>query len=52
MVGGLVKDMNRAQWLVVKVVGLLGMISSHNATNMVQTFVNHKYIHYLTSHTC
>jgi len=52
MVGGLVKEINSAQWLAVKVLGLMGMISSHNATNKVQTFVDHKYIYYLTSHTC
>jgi hypothetical protein len=52
MVGGLVKEINSAQWLVVKVLGLLGMISSHNAINKVQTFVDQKYIYYLTSYTC
>jgi len=52
MVGGLVKEISSAQWLVLKVLGLMGMISSHNATSKVQTFVDHKYIYYLTSHTC
>jgi len=52
MVGGLVKETDSAQWLVVKVVGLMGLISSHNATSKVETFVDHKYIYYLTSDTC
>jgi len=52
MASGLVKEINSAKWLVVKILGLMGMISSHNATNKVQTFVDHKYMCYLTSHTC
>jgi hypothetical protein len=52
MVGGLVKEINSAQWLVVKVLGLMGVISSPNASNKVQTFVNYKYMYYLNSHTC
>jgi len=37
--------------VVVKIVGLMGLISSDNATNKVQTFVDHNYIYYLTSNT-
>jgi hypothetical protein len=49
MVGGLFKEINIAHWLVVEVLELIGMFSSNNATNKVQTSVDHKCIYYLTS---
>jgi hypothetical protein len=45
MVDDLVKEINSALWLVVKVLGLIGMISSNNATNKVKhLWITNKYI--------